>query len=1184
VNIELGPFKLIRPIGKGGMGVVWHGVHGGTGIPVAVKVITQRVSRDERTLKAFRNEVRAVAGLDHPGIVWVLDYGEVSAEASIESGRQLTEGSPYLVMEVATGGTLTAIKQGLPWEELRSMLTGLLDALAHAHARGVIHRDLKPGNVLICGPTDLRPGLKLTDFGIAHAREETVSDSMSNHVIGTLHYMAPEQIRADWRDYGPWTDLYALGTIAYRLTTGALPFKGKRGASLMVAQLNHRPPPLQAPYPMPEGYEDWLLTMMRKEHARRFQSAADAAMALRSLGDVPAGGPPPPPRIVEPVFRDDHPTAIVLEDDDPQTMEILDDGGEVTAPRSTPLTLDATSPDVARRRGELDRLRPAVPASWRRPPAVGEGGIQLRGAGLGLWGLRALSLVGRVAERDALWSAFQDVTRSRNVRVAVVSGQKGTGKSALVQWIAERAVEMGVAHLLRCDYGADEQPQEGIRLMMRKFFKVARLDAEQRRTRVVEVCDTYGETDEADAARVERLLDPVDPLATDGGERHQALRWFLAKLAADRPLILWFDDAQHGMDGLQFVLGLLRAPASRILVVLTVDEEVLAQRRLERSFLTRIRKHAATTEIPVGPLSDAELATHVRENLGLAPALAQRVAEQAKGSPQFATQVVGEWVGKGALRRGPDGYALTRGTRMPRTLGQVWDQRIQQVLEGLPPLAGQMLELAAVLGDAVNDAEWATVCDDPDGRKVASGGAPIDPVHVRWRSVMVDRLLAAALAEETDDGWAFTAAEFRTTLLENAEAAGRRAAHHAVVARVLTAMGASAERRGRHLVGAGDLDAGIEALLAGVRERLNAVGARPAQALLEKASALLDEHQVDARDPRRGRIWCAHGDLAIQRGRLDEAEKRATQVLQRKGRAWLDSHAHAFFLQGNVALLRKEADTARASFIGFDQRAPVHDHVRRAAMHVGLSVLAEADGDGRTAAREAAAAMEHVRDGSGSLLDVWRALGIRGLVSSRAGTLLANLERRRKAWEAEGLLVGVAECWMVLATAMRKGQRAELAIRCLEHAVRLFARAQDPSTHRARLQLSMLHAADGDFAKAEREAVEVANRVKDAHRKPMLLKAHALLAVCAAGRDRWTLLGDHLEIIARLYGDTGLAEKDVVWALLRAGDVARKARRLDAAETCYRLAVAHHQQLGDRSALRRTTALLGTVRKARGST
>ncbi|MCA9567428.1 MAG: protein kinase [Myxococcales bacterium] len=1178
MDIELGPFKLIRPIGKGGMGVVWHGVHYDTGIPVAVKVITQRVSRDERTLKAFRNEVRAVAGLDHPGIVWVLDYGEVSPEASIASGRQLTEGSPYLVMEVATGGTLTSYKEGLPWPELRAMLVGLLDALAHAHARGVIHRDLKPGNVLICGPQDLRPGLKLTDFGIAHAREETVSDSMSNHVIGTLHYMAPEQIRADWRDYGPWTDLYALGTIAYRLATGDLPYKGKRGASLMVAQLNHRPPPLEPTYPVPDGFEDWLLTMLRKEHPRRFQCAADAAMALAALtapSDVLGSRPPPKER--EAVFVDEHVTALVL-DDEPHTVELLDDGGEVTAPSQAPPLVDLGSPEVARRRGELDRLRPPIPRTWKRPAAVEDGGIRLRGAGLGLWGMRSLSLVDREAERDSVWKAFLDVTATRNTRVVLVRGPKGCGKTALVKWLGERAVEVGAAHLVRVDHGADVQPHEGIRQMLRKYFKVARLDAEQRKQRVLEVCDVFGETDEADAQRLERLLDPVDPLATDGGERHSALRWFFGRMGADRPLILWLDDAHYGMDGLQLVLSMLRSPSARVLVVLTVDDDVLAERRLERSFVDRIAQNDAVLQVALGPLANADIATYVREGLGLAPQLAEQVAGKAAGMPQFATQVVGEWVGNGALVRGADGYVLRRGTSMPRSLDQVWDARIRQVTEGLPADARLMLELAAVLGDAVDDGEWARVCDDPDGRLESAGGAPLDPEHVKWRAEMLDRLLSAGLAEDGDSGWTFTAAELRSTLLEQAAREDRLAGHHATVASMLVNLHASPERLGQHLVAAGDLDAGIDALLRGVRERQASVGPRPALALLESAEAQLDAARVPPSDPRRGRIWVTRAEIMAQRGRLGDALKDCERVLAAKGRGWEVSHAGAWFIRGDAALLRKEADSARESFRRFDQLAPHGDlKLHRAAMHHGLSLLAENDGDAATALKEAEETVQWLGWAGTTLVEAWKLLGMRGLVSSRAGTLLANLERRRRAYEVDGQLEGVAECWMVLASATHKANQQALAERCLEHGARLFERAESAQGHRARLQLALMRAAASDWEGAEKHAVEVANRVRDAHRKPVLLKAHAILAVCAAGRERWALLGDHVDVIGRLVGDTGAAEKDVGWALAKAGELARKAGRTEPARGAWTLAAGQYQQLGDDGQVRRLQALLGTA-------
>ncbi len=141
----LGPFSLEEVIGRGASGEVWRGVHREQGVPVAIKVLSVSRSNDRHVLEAFRNEVHAVAGLDHPGIIAVLDHG-VLDDTMPEIG---IAGSPYLVMELATLGSVKHRCGRASWEEARRILSELLDALAHAHARGVIHRDIKPGNVLV---------------------------------------------------------------------------------------------------------------------------------------------------------------------------------------------------------------------------------------------------------------------------------------------------------------------------------------------------------------------------------------------------------------------------------------------------------------------------------------------------------------------------------------------------------------------------------------------------------------------------------------------------------------------------------------------------------------------------------------------------------------------------------------------------------------------------------------------------------------------------------------------------------------------------------------------------------------------------------------------------------------------------------------------------------------------------
>jgi serine/threonine-protein kinase len=281
--IRLPPFELKNICGRGGMAEVWRAVHIEQGIPVAVKVMTDDHAREPHFVQAFANEVRAVARLHHPSIVTVLDFGVIDDEAEAASSGRLRSGSPYLAMEYASGGTLAKTKGGLEFDVIFDVLISLLDALAHAHARGVLHRDLKPANILLSGPSDLRRGLKLTDFGIAHTMEEEREPDREKESSGTPQYMAPEQFFARWRDYGPSTDLYAVGCIAFFLASGSLPFKGEIFTQLAVQHIRDPVPPLVPRHPLPDGFEAWVQRLMEKNPHERFQLAADASWALANL-------------------------------------------------------------------------------------------------------------------------------------------------------------------------------------------------------------------------------------------------------------------------------------------------------------------------------------------------------------------------------------------------------------------------------------------------------------------------------------------------------------------------------------------------------------------------------------------------------------------------------------------------------------------------------------------------------------------------------------------------------------------------------------------------------------------------------------------------------------------------------------------------------------------------------------
>ncbi|MEC9400291.1 MAG: serine/threonine-protein kinase, partial [Myxococcota bacterium] len=186
-------------IGSGGMGDVWLANHREQDLEVAIKVIGAHVDESSDVQEAFAREARAVAGLSHSGIVGVYDYG-------LLDGRR-----PFLVMEYAPKGSLERLIPRMDWSLMRQILLDVCDALAHAHARGIVHKDLKPGNVLLSGEEHVTT--LLTDFGVAHALAGHVGDisrtqdltgepSPRSAGAGTPAYMPPEQLRGHWREFG----------------------------------------------------------------------------------------------------------------------------------------------------------------------------------------------------------------------------------------------------------------------------------------------------------------------------------------------------------------------------------------------------------------------------------------------------------------------------------------------------------------------------------------------------------------------------------------------------------------------------------------------------------------------------------------------------------------------------------------------------------------------------------------------------------------------------------------------------------------------------------------------------------------------------------------------------------------------------------------------------------------------
>jgi serine/threonine-protein kinase len=278
VGQRFGSFRVVRELGQGGMGVVWLAEHELIRKRVAVKVLHEHLARDKRLVARFLSEARTLTLVQHENIVAIYDL-------------DMSEGRPYLVMEYLEGQSLASLARGpLSVPLAVDLLCQVCDALSAAHAHGVIHRDLKPGNVLLVPAGEGRQRVKLLDFGLAKSLlyPSEMTPTQNGVLLGTPEFMAPEQCAGEPVDAR--TDLYAVGVMAFQMLTGQLPFTG-HPAELLLAHLQ-RPPPLahEVKPGLPQALSRVLVRAMAKRPDQRFASAAELREALQAAVASPRPG------------------------------------------------------------------------------------------------------------------------------------------------------------------------------------------------------------------------------------------------------------------------------------------------------------------------------------------------------------------------------------------------------------------------------------------------------------------------------------------------------------------------------------------------------------------------------------------------------------------------------------------------------------------------------------------------------------------------------------------------------------------------------------------------------------------------------------------------------------------------------------------------------------------------------
>jgi serine/threonine-protein kinase len=329
-------YQLDRRIAVGGMGEVWEAEDIRLGRSVAVKVLRPELSDDPEFLHRFRIEARTVASLDHSGIAAVFDYGEDDGP----SGHR----TAYLVMELVRGEPLSSLiaRGPLDPEQTLRIMEQAARALQAAHERGYVHRDVKPGNILI----RVDGKVKLTDFGIAKAAD-AVPVTRSGMVMGTAHYIAPEQ--ASGAEAGPAGDVYSLGIVGYECLAGHRPFRAESAVAVAMMQVREPPPPL--PHSVPAAARELIDAVLVKDPARRYGTGGELALAVAAVrrGDpLPIPGVPLQPGSLPP-------------------MAVDETGETVYAPR-TPVSGPVAIPAPSRSPISSPGLVPALPpAGWMQP-------------------------------------------------------------------------------------------------------------------------------------------------------------------------------------------------------------------------------------------------------------------------------------------------------------------------------------------------------------------------------------------------------------------------------------------------------------------------------------------------------------------------------------------------------------------------------------------------------------------------------------------------------------------------------------------------------------------------------------------------------------------------------------------------------------------------------------------------
>ncbi len=673
-------YKCRDHLGDGATGHVYLARDVELGADVAVKVVRRNLALHARFRARFAREVALLAQVVHPHVVPVHDHG------TLEDGR------PFVALAHADRGNLRdLLAQGVELQGLLLLLEQVCLALATLHARGLVHQDLKPANVLLYSTSAGTPEAWIADLGVTDDISELAKDA--RRVGGTPSYMAPEQLQGRPQEVGPWTDLYAIGIMLYEALSGKRPHKGDGRKELLKARLEA--PPMLESRPglfLPETLLELVKNLLDPEPRQRYDRAADVRRVLRQArheftrgegGGVKCEGAV--------VATETHSTL-------PVAHEVFEQSSRSGVGMS--LRWNQVAPDAI----------PGVP-----PPAAGRG-AKAR-ASLPLFALRDIPLIARDRARHLLWQAAREVVITQSPRVVLVVGESGAGKSRLVDSVARPLEEGGFMEVCRLRYhdpaGIDDGYIGAVRDLLAPWNdtrldlqgRLARWLARDRGTALTAVLQDAGTLARWCGYLLQGERRPNSALGLTFLYQHLAARSWRGGSC------LVLEDAQHAEaegDGLAIAEALLEGAVGTlpVLVLATLDSQSLANNDALRRRVEELQESGAV-RIGVPRLTVDQTRQLMAESLLLEPALAEDLARLLEGAPLLAGILLREWAARGVLAPGPGMYfelapSLTLEDVFPANVDELYHRRLDSAVASCtdPKAAEHAMAAMAIAGEA----------------------------------------------------------------------------------------------------------------------------------------------------------------------------------------------------------------------------------------------------------------------------------------------------------------------------------------------------------------------------------------------------------------------------------------------------------------------------------------------------